>query len=180
VIISGEYNFFRGREERAASMLTQLARATALLSGSTIILCAFLTLIFEVTPRHIFNWCVSTLGASYLVITAIIMIISVFALLQYRSDTEKSSLWIKIGQQSNTAIATIALTYTLCGISLGVGSLATLELGPETINSVISQLTEKFSMAFMTSVVGLPLSAFMRFVFVVNEKACNGTEKQKT
>ena len=59
-------------------------------------------------------------------------------------------------------VATLALTFTLLGISLGIGSLADNQLTPDTIQSVISQLTNRFSMAFMTTVIGLPVSAVLR------------------
>ena len=141
---------------------------TFFFGGVTIIL-AGLALILDIFPRDVFLWAVSTLGLTYILITASVVLLSLFSLSQYRADPLHNQQWIKIGSQSNTAIATIALTYTLCGISLGVGSLASSDLSPENINHVISGLTKEFGMAFMTSVVGLPLSALMRFIFVLND-----------
>jgi hypothetical protein len=59
-------------------------------------------------------------------------------------------------------IATLALTYTLFGISLGIGDLAGQNLTPDTVQAVIRGLTERFSLAFMTTVIGLPTSALLR------------------
>jgi len=62
---------------------------------------------------------------------------------------------------------TLALTYTLLGISLGIGTLAGQELTPETVRGVIQDLTANFSRAFLTTVIGLPVSAALRAVLVV-------------
>ena len=69
--------------------------------------------------------------------------------------------------QLSNLISTIALTYTLLGISLGIGELSASKLDVNTINQTISKLTEQFSMAFMTSVIGLPLSAILRSIIVI-------------
>ena len=76
--------------------------------------------------------------------------------------------WFETGVQSANAIATLALTYTLLGISLGIGSLSVYELNPTTIPQVIKGLTEHFSMAFMTTVIGLPVSAALRSALLVS------------
>ena len=75
--------------------------------------------------------------------------------------------WFETGVQSANAIATLALTYTLLGISLGIGGLAGQELNPTTIPSIIKNLTEHFSMAFMTTVIGLPVAAVLRSTLLV-------------
>ena len=68
--------------------------------------------------------------------------------------------------QSNL-ISTLALTYTLLGISLGIGELSSSKLDIDTINQTISKLTQQFSMAFMTSVIGLPLSGLLRSILII-------------
>jgi hypothetical protein len=64
-------------------------------------------------------------------------------------------------------VTTLALTFTLLGISLGIGTLAGQELTPETIQPVIRKMTANFSLAFMTTVVGLPISALLRSLIIV-------------
>ena len=76
--------------------------------------------------------------------------------------------WFETGVQSANAIATLALTCTLLGISLGIGSLSDHELNPTTIPQVIKGLTEHFAMAFMTTVIGLPVSAALRSALLVS------------
>ena len=77
---------------------------------------------------------------------------------------------LETGLQAANGIATLALTYTLAGISLGIGSLAGHDLGPETIQAVIGDLTRHFSMAFMTTVVGLPISAVLRAMLMIKTR----------
>ena len=74
---------------------------------------------------------------------------------------------LESGLQAANGIATLALTFTLLGISLGIGSLAGHDLGPDTIQAVIRDLTRHFSMAFMTTVVGLPTSAALRAMLMI-------------
>ena len=69
--------------------------------------------------------------------------------------------------QSANGVTTLALTYTLLGISLGIGSLAGQTLTPDTVQAVIRDLTANFSLAFMTTVVGLPASALLRAALTV-------------
>jgi hypothetical protein len=66
------------------------------------------------------------------------------------------------GMQAANGISTLALTFTLLGISLGIGTLSEQPLTPESVNGIIGELTKQFSMAFMTTVVGLPSSAILR------------------
>ena len=80
------------------------------------------------------------------------------------------AVWFQIGVHAANGIATVALTFTLFGISAGINQLAAGELNIDSVNAVITGLTSQFSMAFLTSVVGLPLSALMRMVVVVTGK----------
>jgi hypothetical protein len=81
-----------------------------------------------------------------------------------RNDTtlKEKEFFLEVSHQIANAISTLSLTYTLLGISLGIGSLSQQELRPETVNSIISELTGQFSMAFMTTVVGLPSATLIR------------------
>ena len=70
--------------------------------------------------------------------------------------------------QVSNSISIIALTFTLLGISLGIGELSSAKLDLNTINQTIGKLTEQFSMAFMTSVIGLPVSAILKSLLIIN------------
>ena len=79
--------------------------------------------------------------------------------------------WRQLGLQASSGIATLALTYTLLGICLGIGGLSDANLSPDTINQVIADLTAQFSTAFMSSVIGLPISAAMRTILIISMAA---------
>jgi len=59
----------------------------------------------------------------------------------------------------------------LLGICLGIGGLSDANLSPDTINQVIADLTAQFSTAFMSSVIGLPISAAMRTILIISMAA---------
>ena len=69
--------------------------------------------------------------------------------------------------QFANSISTLALTFTLLGISIGIGELAMSKLDINSINETIGKLTNKFSMAFLTSVIGLPLSSLLRSILII-------------
>ncbi|MBT5675541.1 MAG: hypothetical protein HOJ07_07615, partial [Rhodospirillaceae bacterium] len=54
-------------------------------------------------------------------------------------------------------------------ISLGIAALSESQLTPDTVQDIIGQLTRHFSMAFLTSVVGVPAAAALRAMVMVTE-----------
>lgn len=72
------------------------------------------------------------------------------------------TFFYQLGMHAANGVSTLALTYTLLGISLGIGTLSNQHLSPENVNEIISQLTAQFSIAFMTTVLGLPSAAILR------------------
>jgi ribose/xylose/arabinose/galactoside ABC-type transport system permease subunit len=82
-------------------------------------------------------------------------------------ENRRRKFWFETGLQVSNLISTLALTYTLLGISLGIGELSSSKLDIDTINQTISKLTQQFSMAFMTSVIGLPLSGLLRSILII-------------
>lgn len=76
-------------------------------------------------------------------------------------------VWLVVGLQAASGIATLALTFTLLGIGLGISSLAEAPIGPETVGILIATLTGRFALAFATTIVGLPLAACLRAVLLV-------------
>ena len=86
---------------------------------------------------------------------------------QLKASGAGYATWMVARIPAANGVATLALTYTLLGISLGIGGLAGQQLTPDTIQGVIGSLTENFSMAFMTTVIGLPTSALLRGLLLV-------------
>ena len=119
-------------------------------------------------PNILINWGVSTLGLLFIVIFITQLILTLFCLVQLNQiEIQNRRYWFEFGLQVSNSISTIALTFTLFGISIGIGELSTSNLDISTINKTIGKLTEQFSMAFMTSVIGLPLSGILRSILVI-------------
>jgi len=92
---------------------------------------------------------------------------ALYAWVQMCEQQVQNKVWLEAGLQAANGVSILALTYTLLGISLGIGGLANQELTPETVQVVIRGLTTKFSLAFLTTVIGLPLSAVLRTLLLV-------------
>lgn len=116
------------------------------------------------------HWALNVLGSGFLILMASLIFITLFSLvrmLRFRSTPGDRDFWYEVGTQAANGVTTLALTFTLLGISLGIGSLAGQTLTPETVQGVIRDLTANFSLAFMTTVVGLPISVFLRAVLAI-------------
>ena len=101
-------------------------------------------------------------GLTFLVLLVCLVLAVLFCWVRLREEhltPGERMTWTEAGLHAAGGIATLALTYTLLGISLGIAGLSGQPLTPETVQTVIQNLTRDFSMAFMTTVVGLPLSA---------------------
>ena len=83
-------------------------------------------------------------------------------------DKPYKRFWFEFGLQVSSSISTVALTFTLFGISVGIGELSSSNLDISTINKTIERLTQQFSMAFMTSVIGLPVSSILKSILIIN------------
>ena len=148
-------------------------RALAVFGGLVVIGLALTMLRFGVAPKDLFAAAKDTLGVLFIALAiglVLTVIIAVAKICDAQLDYQSKSVWLHIGLHAANGIATTALTFTLFGISAGIGELAAGDLNINTVNTVIASLTDQFSMAFMTSVVGLPLSALMRGTLVVAGK----------
>lgn len=117
-------------------------------------------------PEEIAAWAGEIFGSTFVGLVGLLVFIAVYAWVRMLREPGNPT-WLEAGVQAANGITTLALTYTLFGISLGIGTLAENDLTPQTVQQVVTELTEKFSLAFMTTVVGLPLSAVMRSLLTV-------------
>ena len=148
-------------------------RASAVFGGLVVIGLALTLLLFGVAPKDLFAVAKDTLGLLFIALAVGLVLTVMIAAAKIRDtqlDRQLKSVWLHIGLHAANGIATVALTFTLFGISAGIGELAAGDLNIDTINTVIASLTDQFSMAFMTSVFGLPLSALMRVIVGVAGK----------
>lgn len=154
------------------------SQAASYVLGGLVIATAGVSAVFAIDPAMIASWTLDVLGLGFVGLLGALVLVAAFALVRLNaaaSDADRR-LWLQVGSQAAAGVATLALTFTLLGISLGIGGLAGQELTPETVQPVIRDLTANFSLAFMTTVIGLPLSALLRAAILITyEKRRAGT-----
>ncbi|MBT1449412.1 hypothetical protein KJ365_00835 [Glaciecola sp. XM2] len=129
--------------------------------GSLIILLAAFSFFTQMSLMDILGYVEQLFGLTFTLLFSSLVMLSAWAILKIYQD-KQVEVWTEVGLQAANGISTLALTFTLLGISLGIGSLSNQTLTPESVQGIISQLTSQFSMAFMTTVIGLPTATFFR------------------
>lgn len=156
----------------ATETFSMLARAFSYLGGVLVIVLAYCVYATGMTPEFISKWAINVLGLSFILFLIALLLASVLALLKVQKNKYDNEIeaqkWQQFGLQASAGITTLALTYTLLGICLGIGGLSDGNLTADTINQVITDLTAQFSTAFMSSVIGLPISAAMRTLLIIS------------
>jgi hypothetical protein len=142
------------------------SKATAVLLGGVAVALALAVAATSMTPGAVMSWVQDVFGVTFIALFVGLILASLVCwakLVQRPGDR----VWLQSGLQAANALTTLALTFTLFGISLGIGSLAEQNLTPETVQQVVRSLTERFSLAFMTTVAGLPASAALRTLLLI-------------
>ncbi len=149
----------------------------SIMVGVVVIVLACVSFIFNMQLLEIMNWISLHFGMTFSVLFSILLAISGYAILMV-SKQQNIVYYFQIGIQAANGISTLALTFTLLGISLGIGALAEQSLTPENVNQLISVLTKQFSMAFMTTVIGLPSALIVRasLSIIVSKARLNETK----
>lgn len=146
----------------ARTHITGAAGSTlGMMLGGGAIALAGISFITNMQLSDIIAWMDRYFGVTFSVLFTGLLIVCVYAIAKV-SRQQSTAFWAQVGAQAANGISTLALTFTLLGISLGIGALAEQSLSVENVNSIISALTAQFSMAFMTTVVGLPASTCVR------------------
>lgn len=145
----------------ALKALPKTSNAIGLFFGTGIILLALASYLTQMPLADIVTWLQNIFSWSFVVIFSGLFSMAVVAGSSIKSGKNNEFLY-DAGIQAANGISTLALTFTLLGISLGIGTLSDQPLTPSTVNGMIGELTKQFSMAFMTTVVGLPSSAILR------------------
>jgi uncharacterized membrane protein len=145
------------------------SRAVSYMLGGIALVMAVGAVMTSHSVTEITSWARDVLGWTFVVLLAALVFVALLSWVQMltRRPVLENEVWLQTGIQAANGVTTLALTFTLLGISLGIGTLASTELTPETIQPVISKMTANFSLAFMTTVVGLPISAVLRSLIVV-------------
>lgn len=149
------------------------SQAASYLLGGLVLATAIAVTLLSQDVSAITDWALAVLGAGFIALLAGLIFVTLFSLVRMNADDIADAdreYWYAVGMQAANGVTTLALTFTLLGISLGIGSLAGQDLTPDTVQAVIRDLTANFSLAFMTTVVGLPVSAALRALLVISSK----------
>jgi len=155
---------------RAIQFIDTGTRAVAYTLGGVAIALAATVMATDIPLPDLASRTHEIVGSAFLALMGGLVLTAVFAwvqVLRLGGPEGRHGAWFEAGVQSANGVATLALTYTLLGISIGIGGLSEQELTPQTVQDVIRGLTASFSMAFMTTVVGLPLAAVLRTLLTV-------------
>jgi len=132
-----------------------------LMIGVGVILLALASFVMQMNLADLFVWLEKVFSWSFIFCYSVLLVIGIYAGAKVKTATN-TEYWYEVGSQVSNGIATLALTFTLLGISLGIGSLGQQSLTPESVHLVIGELTTHFSTAFMTTVIGLPTANVVR------------------
>jgi len=151
------------------------SRSVSVMLGGLVVILAGTVMATSMTAADIAARAQEVFGITFIGLMAGLVFTALYCWVMAARSPD-SGFWTEAGLQAANGIATLALTYTLLGISLGVGTLAEQELTPETVRHVIRGLTSQFSLAFMTTVVGLPTAAVLRTLLVVTHARQRGQD----
>ena len=155
------------------SQLGAGSRTLGYLLGGAVLALAVAVASTSLAPAEVAAWAGRVFGPAFITMLAALVFMVLFSwrkLSQARYEPQRRRLWLEAGLHAANGVATLALTFTLFGISLGIGSLAGKELSPAPIQAVIAELTRHFSLAFLTTVVGLPASSMLRALLLITDR----------
>jgi hypothetical protein len=153
---------------RTLPVIDLVMRGISYFLGGAVLILAVAAVVTQKNPADLAALAGRIFGPGFIVAYSLLLLAG---LVCWRKQVRNPGhpLWSRAALQAANGIATLALTFTLLGISLGIGGLAEQRLSPETIHDIIAALTAQFSMAFMTTVVGLPTSAALRALVVLTD-----------
>ena len=160
-------------------MSSAASRSVSVFLGLTIMVLAASVIISGGSFNSITHQALNIFGLSFVLLLSVLFFIVCFCwikMVDNKYNYTNRAVWTELAEHTANGTATLALTYTLLGISLGISSLSNQELTADTIQTVIGGLTKHFSMAFMTTVVGLPISCLLRAIVSVTEAKFQANE----
>ncbi len=170
------------KPQRCIKRLRAAMQVIAYCLGALVVGLAITVYFSDDNIRGIYHWLDKVFSLSFISLFVALVMITLYSAWRIGADAQPR-YWHEVGQQAAAGIATLALTFTLLGISLGIGSLADQNISPESIQQIIQGLTKHFSMAFMTTVVGLPtanaLRALVALRFIAYETAEEARHKTR-
>ncbi|MCW9035538.1 MAG: hypothetical protein OQJ97_15065 [Rhodospirillales bacterium] len=161
------------------SMAETGSRSLSFLLGILVLGLAIAVGTTSLDPSSIAAWALKVFGVTFILLIGGLVFTALFSWVRYcqAQKYDGGQVWLETGMHAANGVSTVALTYTLLGISMGIGTLADQQLNPETVQIIIAGLTEHFSLAFLTSVIGLPLAAALRALLMITEARCEKENK---
>ena len=144
------------------------SRSLSYMLGALVVIVTLAVVNASMSVGDVLAWAQQIFGTTFMALLAGLVFTTFYCLQKMRLEP-RNTVWFEGGMQAAGGITTLALTYTLMGSSLGIGSLAQQTLNPDTVQGIIKELTQQFSMAFMTTVVGLPIAAVLRTLLVLSQ-----------
>ncbi|MEQ8249194.1 MAG: hypothetical protein RID42_16055 [Alphaproteobacteria bacterium] len=142
--------------------------------GAVLISLAAVHLVAGTSPRNALAAVTDGLGPLFA--AGAIGLVGTALVAWYRVRTGPDArLWFEVGSAAANGLVTLALTFTLVGISAGITTLHGRTLSPETVQPIIAELGEAFGRAFLTTIVGLPVAAALRALLGVSMTMRIGT-----
>ena len=154
-------------QNRFSQNLNAASKALGLLLGGGVVVTAVTVAATRLTAAELAARSAEIFGTTFILLLAGLVLTALYCWVRM-GRAKGRQMWLEAGLQAANGITTLALTYTLLGISLGIGMLAERSLSPETVQGIVQDLTAQFSMAFLTTVIGLPLSAVLRTLLLVS------------
>lgn len=148
--------------KQVLTLASHSSKALSYLLGGISIALALSVYATTMAPHAIAQWTLNVFGLTFLVSFGGLLFLTLYAWVRMGHATDQRLFWRDLGFHAANGVSTLALTFTLLGMSLGIGSLADQPLTPETIQDTIGTLTQHFSLAFLTTVIGLPSAAVLR------------------
>ncbi len=161
MMLSTSNKVFHNSPPRYSSLFKKMSAMLGFTIGAIAIVFAAVSFITNMQINDLLAWVNQYFGVTFSVLFTLLVGTSILSIIRV-SQQCRTVFWSQVGAQAANAISTLALTFTLLGISLGIGALSDQALTPDNVNNVISMLTTQFSMAFMTTVIGLPTATAVR------------------
>ena len=148
------------------------SKRISLILGAGVLIAAVASALMGMELREIADWAREVFSVTFMVILGIMLAGFAYCMVRMverRTIGLNGDVWFDAASHRAGGVATVALTYTLLGISLGIGTLDGQEVNAETVQSIIGELTCHVSLAFMTTVIGLPVYAALRDIIHITD-----------
>ena len=144
-----------------------VARAGGRLIGFLCIILSVGSLVTFDTGTALFLKTVQLCGLEYLIP---VLALSFFCFLainlmqKHKDNTLVVEKYFLLGSHAANGVATISLVFTLIGICSGIGLIGQVTSNGSSALPGLADMSTRFQQAFGTTIIGLPLAAFLRYV----------------